>query len=55
MGAFGKARRRTSLGQRSRTCRPRLTDLRHLADGWVVRPVGVLWLVVAVPVVFWGA
>ena len=35
---FSRLARDAGLAPRSERCRPRLHDLRHYADGWVMRP-----------------
>jgi integrase/recombinase XerD len=45
----------TELGLRTAEARPRVHDLRHYVDGGVMRPVGVVLLATAAPVVFSSA
>ena len=47
---FRKLLRRAGIGSRSASCRPRPHDLRHYADGWVMRPAGSFGLVRTLPV-----
>ena len=46
---------RVGLEGRGQRVRPRPHDLRHLADGGVMRPVGLFCLLRAVPVVLLSA
>jgi integrase/recombinase XerD len=41
---FARLARRAGLAARSGNCRPRPHDLRHYADGWVMRPAAVFSL-----------
>ena len=47
--------KRAGLRPRSANCRPRAHDLRHYADGWVMRPVGLFGPVRVVPAVILSA
>ena len=52
---FIKLKHQLGLNPRSPRCRPRLHDLRHYADGGVMRPAGLFSLVRALPVVILSA
>ena len=52
---FKQLRDHAGLRPRSATCRPRIHDFRHNADGGVMRPAGLFGLVRALPVVILSA
>jgi hypothetical protein len=52
---FGKLRRQAGLEGPRGSPHPRLHDLRHYADGVVMRPVGLFGLVRVVPAVILSA